>query len=221
MRKNSEEEEQEYTSCRKYQDVYDKLAKKRKIILSEEIDRNIATAIVGMLFLFDVEDDATPIELYINSPGGEVEQFFAIYDAMNSVRAPVATYCVGEASSAAAILLASGHKGMRYAAPNAHIMIHQIQIYGGVDGSGTTIENEAKAIKKMKRHLTEIIAKHTGQTYRKVNRDCEIDKYMTAQESLEYGIIDHIMPIQKEIPELKKSSRGRRSKKLPAKNNEA
>lgn len=183
-------------------DVYSRLIKHRKIFLCEEIDKLNASIISALLLELDTEDPNTPIEFYINSIGGEVEGLFSIYDMMHFIKAPVKTICFGEACSAAAVLLSAGTKGYRYASPNSQIMIHQIQV-GGIEGSGTSLQIEAKATKKLKNRLTDILARHTGNFYRKVYRDCEKDKFMSAKEALEYGIIDFVMPYAKEIPPLK------------------
>ncbi len=182
-------------------DIHARLIKDRIIFLHEEVDSEVASNIVALLLLLDKEDDS-PISLYINSPGGAVEGLFAIYDMMQLVKCPVYTFCVGEASSAAAILLAAGDAGHRYATRNSRVMIHQIQI-DGVEGSGTDVETTAKEIKSLKKRLTEILARHTNQGYRKVLRDCEVDKYLSADEAKQYGIVDHILEPTKPIPELK------------------
>ena len=187
-------------------DVYSRLVKDRIIFLHEEVDSSVASVIVALLLILDEEDNETPISIYINSPGGAVESLFAIYDLMQLIKAPIRTICVGEASSAAAILLAAGTKGLRFATVNSRIMIHQIQI-GGVEGSGTDVETTAKEIKSLKKRLTEILARHTGQSYRKVLRDCEVDKYMSAEEAKNYGLVDEILQPTKIIPELRQSVR--------------
>ena len=194
-----------------FYDVYARLVKDRVLFLNEEIDSGTASTIVSLLFLLDREEkEEEPISLWINSPGGNVDDFFAIYDMMQLIKAPVKTICIGSACSAAAILLAAGTPGLRYATPNSHIMIHQIQI-GEVSGTGTEVEIEAREVKKIKSKLNEILSRHTGHTLTKIRRDCEHDKYMDAQTALEYGMIDHILGPTKEIPEVK-STRRRRKK---------
>jgi len=205
------------TAGKKYNDVFVKLIKERKIFLSEEIDCEVASTIVALLDILNAKDPKAPISLYINSPGGDTEQCFAIYDAMQMIEAPVKTICIGHACSSAAVLLAAGNKGMRYTTPNARIMIHQVYIDGEVDGRATDFEVEVKEIKVTKKQMTEILARHTGQTYRKVYRDCETDKWLSAEEAKEYGIVDKILKPVKEIPELKtrkrtKNSRGAKKK---------
>lgn len=183
-------------------DVYARLVKDRIIFLHEEIDSEVASVIVALLLVLDQEDKEEPISLYINSPGGSVESFFAIYDVMQLVHAPIKTICVGEASSAAAILLAAGSAGMRFATTHSRVMIHQIQI-GSMEGSGTDLENTAKEVKALKKKLTEVLARHTGQSYKKVLNDCEVDKYLSSEEAKAYGIVDEILLPTKVIPEMK------------------
>lgn len=185
-----------------FYDVYARLIKDRIIFLTEDITSENASVIASLLLLLNTENSDEPISFYINSPGGQVEAFFAIYDMMQLINAPIKTVGIGEASSAAAILLAAGTKGMRYATQNCNVMIHQIQIMGHSEGSGTDVENEAKEIKRIKKRLTETLARHVGKSYRKVFNDCEIDKYMSAGEALEYGIVDGIIQPKKAIPEL-------------------
>ncbi len=187
-------------------DVHARLVKERVIFLSEEIDSETSSIVAALLFLLDQENDVEPISLWINSPGGDVQAFFAIYDMMQLVRSPVKTICIGEANSAAAILLAAGSKGMRYATANAHVMVHQVQV-DGVGGTGTEVEIEAREVKKLKNRLTELLARHTGHSVGKIRRDCEHDKYLDAETAKEYGIIDHILGPNKQIPELKTRQR--------------
>lgn len=188
-----------------FYDVYARLIKDRIIFLTEEITSENASIIASLLLLLDTENPEEPISFYINSPGGQVEAFFAIYDMMQLINAPIKTVGIGEAASAAAILLSAGTKGMRYATQNCNVMIHQIQIMGHTEGSGTDVENEAKEIKRIKKRLTETLARHVGKSYRKVHNDCELDKYMSSSEALEYGIIDAIIQPKKLIPDLIKS----------------
>jgi ATP-dependent Clp protease, protease subunit len=193
-------------------DIYARLVKERVIFLAEEIDPETSSIVAGLLFLLDQEDSEEPISLWIHSPGGDVQAFFAIYDMMQLIRAPVKTICIGEANSAAAILLAAGSAGMRYATANAHVMVHQVSVEG-VGGTGTEVEIEAREVKKLKSRLTEILARHTGHSVGKIRRDCEHDRYMDAEAAKEYGIIDHILGPNKPIPELK--GRGRKSIAAP------
>jgi ATP-dependent Clp protease protease subunit len=202
-----------------FYDVYARLVKDRVIFLTEEIDSDTASVVSSLLFLLDREEkEEEPIQLWINSPGGNVNDFFAIYDMMQLVKSPIKTICVGSASSAAAILLAAGTTGMRFITPNSHVMIHQIQVES-VGGTGTEVEIEAREVKKIKVKLNEILARHTGHTTAKIKRDCEHDKYLDAKAALEYGIVDHILGPTKTLPALKQIRRKRKrvdSKKPPA-----
>jgi ATP-dependent Clp protease protease subunit len=173
------------------------------IYLDCEIDEEITSEITSLIFLLDRENGDQKIKLWINSPGGLAQGFFAIYDMIQRVKAPVETVCIGEASSASAILLASGSEGMRYAMPNARIMIHQIQVEG-LAGSNAEIEIGTKELKELQDRLTEILARHTGHTKAKIKRDTKMDKYLSAAEALEYGLIDKILPSAKKQPELLK-----------------
>lgn len=192
-------------------DVSSRLIKDRVIFLAEELDEENTSSILSLLFLLDREDEDKPIQLWINSPGGIAHGFFAIYDMMQRIKAPVKTVCMGEACSAAAMLLASGSKDMRFAMPNARVMIHQIQV-GGMAGSNTEIEIETKELKAVQDRLTDIFARHTGHTKAKIKRDTKMDKYMSAQEAVDYGIIDKILTYTKPQPELiKREPKGDKS----------
>jgi ATP-dependent Clp protease protease subunit len=184
-------------------DVSSRLAKDRVLYLDCEIDQEVASVISSMMFLLDREAEDKPISLWINSPGGEVQGFFAIYDMMHRIKAPIRTICMGEAMSASAILLAAGTPGMRHVMPHARVMIHQIRI-DGMGGTGTEVEIGSKEIKKLKIDLTEILARHTGQSIAKIKKDTIHDKYMGAAEAVKYGLADKILEPKKQIPELKK-----------------
>jgi ATP-dependent Clp protease protease subunit len=181
-------------------DVSSRLVKDRIIFLDGDINDEITSNVVSLLFLLDREDES-PISLWINSSGGAVQGFFAIYDMIQKIKAPVKTVCIGEASSAATILLAAGSHGMRYAMPNSRIMIHQIQV-DGIGGSNAEVEIDTKEIKALQDRLTEILARHTGHTRAKVKRDTRMDKYMSAVEAVEYGLVDKILQPYKTQPEL-------------------
>jgi ATP-dependent Clp protease protease subunit len=185
-------------------DVSSRLIKDRVIYLDCEINDEIASQIVALLFLLDRESSEKIISLWISSPGGCVSGLFAIYDMMNRIKAPIKTVCIGEVCSAASIILASGSIGKRFAMPNSRIMIHQIQVEG-IGGSNTELEISAKEIKSIQDYLTEILARHTGHTKAKIKRDTKLDKFMSAKEAKEYGIIDHILPFSKpQLPLLTK-----------------
>ena len=172
-------------------DIFSRLLRERIIFLGSEIDDEVANSIVAQLLLLDSENNEKDIMLYINSPGGVITAGMAIYDTMNLIKSDVATICLGDAASMGAFLLCSGTKGKRMALPNSRIMIHQP--LGGAKGQATDIEIEAKEIMRMKHMLIDIIAKNSGQPYDKVKEDCERDHFLSAQEALEYGLIDKIV----------------------------
>lgn len=173
-------------------DIYSRLLKDRIIFLSSEmIDDQIASSVIAQLLFLDADDPKKEISLYINSPGGIVTSGLAIYDTMQFVSAPVSTICIGQAASMASVLLAAGEKGRRFILPNSRVMIHQIS--GGAQGQGTDIEIQVKEMLRLKKTLTEILAKHTNQPYDKVFADAERDNYMTAQEAVAYGLADRVI----------------------------
>ncbi len=172
-------------------DIFSRLLRERIIFLGEEIDDELANSVVAQLLLLDSENPEKDIMMYINSPGGVITAGMAIYDTMNHIRADVCTICLGEAASMGAFLLSGGTKGKRMALPSARIMIHQP--LGGAKGQATDIEIEAKEILRMKKELNTLLAKHTGQTLEKIYADTERDNYMSAQEAVEYGLIDKVI----------------------------
>lgn len=172
-------------------DIYSRLLKDRIIFLGEDVNEHTASLTVAQLLFLESEDPGKDIHLYINSPGGMVTAGFAIYDTMQYIKCDVSTICVGLAASMGAFLLAGGAKGKRLALPNAEIMIHQPS--GGAKGQATEIEIVAENILRTKKKLNEMLAANTGQPYEKVAEDTERDHYMTAQEALEYGIIDRVI----------------------------
>lgn len=192
-------------------DVFLHLAKERIIFLTEEIDSETASTIAASMLWLNSLDQEAPISIYINCLGGSISGLFLIYDIMNMIQCPIKTYALGECASAASVILAAGTKGYRYAFPNSSIMIHEISCTD-VNGKSTDIENEVKNIKNTNRNLIETLARHTGQSYRKVLKDCKIDKYMTASEAIEYGIVDKILEPNKKIPELIKIVKVKKSK---------
>lgn len=178
-------------------DVFAKLAKERILFLFEDIDASVATWMAATLLLLDIQDPHAEITLYVNSGGGSVENgLMTIYDTMQSIQAPIKTVCIGEACSSAAVILLAGTKGRRYAYPSSRMMIHNIRI-DEMSGSQKEIEEQSKRIKSLNEAMIKIIAKHTGQTVRKVKKDCEKDKYFTCEEAIKYGIIDHVIPSTK------------------------
>ena len=174
-------------------DIYSRLLKDRIIFLGDAVSDVTANLIVAQLLFLDAEDPDKDINLYINSPGGSVSAGLAIYDTMQHVKSDVSTICVGIAASMGAHLLAGGAKGKRFALPNAEIMIHQPSIHGGIRGQATDIQIHADHIIRTKKKLNEMLAANTGQPSEKVAEDQERDNYMSAQEALDYGIIDKVV----------------------------
>jgi len=172
-------------------DIYSRLLNQRIIFLGEEVTDVSANLVVAQLLHLEAEDPNKDISLYINSPGGSVSAGLAIYDTMQYIKCDVSTICMGMAASMGAFLLAGGTKGKRFALPNAEIMIHQPS--GGARGQATEIQIVAENILKTKKKLNEMLAANTGQTYETICRDTERDNYMTAEEALKYGLIDHIV----------------------------
>ena len=172
-------------------DIFSRLLRERIIFLGSEIDDEVANSIVAQLLLLDSENSEKDIMLYINSPGGVITAGLAIYDTMNLIKSDVCTICLGEAASMGAFLLSAGAKGKRMALPGARIMIHQP--LGGAKGQATDIEIEAKEILRMKKELNTLLAEHTGQTVEQIYKDTERDNYMSAQQAVEYGLIDKVI----------------------------
>ncbi|MCS7254359.1 MAG: ATP-dependent Clp endopeptidase proteolytic subunit ClpP [Armatimonadota bacterium] len=180
-------------------DIYSRLLKSRIIFLGGEITDHVANVIIAQLLFLEKEDDEAPIDLYINSPGGSVTAGLAIYDAMQFVKPDVATYCVGQAASMAAVLLAAGAKGRRYALQHARIMIHQP--WGGVSGQAADVEIYAQEISRIRRLINEILAECTGQPIDRIERDTDRSFFMSAEEALEYGIVDHVLMRRRKVEE--------------------
>ncbi len=172
-------------------DIYSRLLKDRIIFLGEEVNETTASLVVAQLLFLESEDPGKDIQLYINSPGGVVTAGMAIYDTMQYIKCDVSTICIGLAASMGAFLLAGGAKGKRFALPNAEVMIHQPS--GGAKGQATDIQITAENILKTKKKLNEILAANTGKTYDQVAADTERDHYMSAEEALEYGLIDGVI----------------------------
>lgn len=172
-------------------DIYSRLLKDRIVFLGSAIDDTVANLVIAQLLFLEAEDPDKDIALYINSPGGSISAGMAIYDTMQHIKADVSTICVGLAASMGAFLLAAGEKGKRFALPNSEIMIHQPS--GGTQGQATDIEIHAKRIIRMRESLNRIMANRTGQSLEKIEQDTERDYFMTAEEAVEYGIIDEIM----------------------------
>jgi len=180
-------------------DIYSKLLKERIIFLGTPIDDTVANLVMAQLLHLEAEDADKDINLYINSPGGEITGLFAIYDTMQFIKPEIATYCMGQAASAAAVLLAAGTKGKRHSLPHARILIHQP--YGGAGGQAADIEIQAKEIMRMRELLERVLAHHTGQTIEKVGKDTDRDFIMSADEAKDYGLIDEVI-LTRELDEV-------------------
>ncbi|HEY0099753.1 MAG TPA: ATP-dependent Clp endopeptidase proteolytic subunit ClpP [Pyrinomonadaceae bacterium] len=172
-------------------DIYSRLLKDNIIFISTPIDDQIANLIVAQLIFLEAEDPEKDISLYINSPGGSITAGMAIYDTMQFIRADVSTLCVGQCASMAALLLAAGAKGKRFALPNSRILIHQPS--GGAEGQATDIRIMAEEIIRMRELTSNILAKHSGQDYEQIERDVERDRIMSAMQAKEYGLIDEVI----------------------------
>ncbi len=172
-------------------DIYSRLLKDRIIFIGTIIDDHIANTVIAQLLFLQTEDPDKDIHLYVNSPGGIVSSGLAIYDTMQYVKPNIATYCIGQAASMSALLLAAGTKGKRFALPNSRIMLHQPM--GGFHGQATDIEIHAREILRMKDTLNKILSNHTGQPYEKIQADTDRDFFMSGEEAKEYGIVDEVI----------------------------
>ncbi len=175
-------------------DIYSRLLKDRIIFLGEPIDDNVANTIIAQLLFLEAENSKEDIKIYINSPGGSVTAALALYDTVQHVKCDVATICIGQAASAAAVLLASGAKGKRYSLPNSRVLIHQVM--GGAEGQQKDVEIQAREMLRIKNQVNEILSKHTGQTVKKIEQDSDRDYFMTAEEAKKYGLVDKIISKQ-------------------------
>jgi len=181
-------------------DIYSRLLKDRIVFLGVAIDDDVANLVIAQFLYLESEDPDKEIHFYINSPGGLVSAGLAIYDTMQYIKAPVSTYCMGQAASMAAILLAAGEKGKRHALPHSRILIHQP--LGGFSGQATDVEIQAKEILRLKQELNLILARHSNQPIDKIERDTDRDYYMSGEQATEYGLIDAV--IQKRPTAVKK-----------------
>lgn len=172
-------------------DIYSRLLQERIIFLGNEIEDNIANVVMAQLLHLDAEDPEKDIQLYINSPGGAITSALAIYDTMQFVKSPVSSICIGQAASAAAVLLLAGEKGKRFALPNSRVLLHQPS--GGVQGTSMDVEIQTREMVRLRKVLNEIIAKHTGQDIKKIAKDTERDFILSAEEAKEYGIVDEVI----------------------------
>jgi ATP-dependent Clp protease protease subunit len=173
-------------------DIYSRLLKDSIIFIGSPIDDSLANVVIAQMLFLEAEDSERDILLYINSPGGSISAGFAIYDTMQFIRPDVQTYCIGQAASMAAVLLASGAPGKRYSLPNSRIVIHQ-PLMSGLGGQATDIDIHAKEILRMRARLNEILAGHTSQSLERIQEDTERDYIMSAEQSREYGIIDDVI----------------------------
>jgi ATP-dependent Clp protease protease subunit len=176
-------------------DIYSRLLKDRIILLAGVVDDNLANSIIAQLLFLASQDPKKDIKLYINTPGGSVTAGLAIYDTMQYVNCPISTVCIGLAGSMGAVLLAAGSHGKRFTLPNSEILLHQIA--GGVRGQASEIEITAKQIMKIKAKLNKILAQHTGQPLKNIERDTDRDFYLSADEAKEYGIVDEVIKTKK------------------------
>ncbi|BBD07888.1 ATP-dependent Clp endopeptidase proteolytic subunit ClpP [Desulfovibrio ferrophilus] len=180
-------------------DIYSRLLKDRIILLGTPVDDHVASLICAQLLFLESENPEKPINLYINSPGGVVTAGLAIYDTMQYISSPVSTVCIGQAASMGALLLSAGEAGMRFALPNARILIHQP--LGGTQGQATDIEIHAKEILRLRKRLNQILVHHTGQKLKKIENDTDRDYFMGADEAVKYGLIDKILVSRKDLQE--------------------
>ena len=185
-------------------DIYSRLLVDRIIFVGTAVDDNVANILIAQLLFLQMADPKKDIHLYINSPGGSVTAGLAIYDTMQYLTCDVNTYCVGQAASMGAVLLAAGTKGKRYALPNANIMIHQV--LGGAEGQASDVEIRVKHMLKLKQTLNGTLSKHTGKPIEQVERDCDRDNFMSAEEAKNYGLVDLVVQSRKEIPGVEKIS---------------
>ncbi|RUM72064.1 MAG: ATP-dependent Clp endopeptidase proteolytic subunit ClpP [Sulfurovum sp.] len=172
-------------------DIYSRLLKDRIIMLSGEVNDQVASTIVAQMLFLEAQDPDKDIYFYINSPGGVVTAGLSMYDTMNYIKPDIVTICMGQAASMGAFLLSSGSKGKRYALPNARIMIHQPS--GGAQGQSTDIQIQAEEIQRLKNTLNEIMAENCGKTAKKLEKDTERDNFMSSKEAVEYGLIDKVL----------------------------
>lgn len=181
-------------------DIYSRLLVDRIIFLGTPVDDMVSNLIIAQLLFLQMSDPKKDVHLYINSPGGSVTAGLAIYDTLQFLTCDVNTYCIGQAASMGAVLMAAGTKGKRYALPNARIMIHQP--WGGVQGAATDISIQAKEILRLKDRLNEILAKHCGKSVEDISKDTDRDFFMSADEAKTYGLVDAVVQSRKEIPTL-------------------
>lgn len=185
-------------------DIYSRLLVDRIIFLGTPVDDTVANIVIAQLLFLQMSDPKKDVHLYINSPGGSVTAGLAIYDTIQFMTCDVNTYCIGQAASMGAVLLAAGAKGKRYALPNSNIMIHQV--LGGAEGQASDVEIRVKYMLKLKQRLNGILSKHTGRPIEQVEKDCDRDNFMTADEAKAYGLVDQVVQSRKEIVTLAEKS---------------
>jgi ATP-dependent Clp protease protease subunit len=183
-------------------DIYSRLLKERLIFIVGPVEDNMANLIVAQLLFLESENADKDIQLYINSPGGSVTAGLSIYDTMQFVNCNISTICIGQAASMGALLLAGGTKGKRYALPNSRVMVHQPS--AGFQGQATDIEIHAKEVLELKHRLNEIMARHTGQTLKQIEKDLERDNFMSGADAVKYGLIDTLLESRTEMPPAEK-----------------
>jgi ATP-dependent Clp protease protease subunit len=185
-------------------DIYSRLLKERIVFVTGPIEDHLASLITAQLLFLEAENPKKEISMYINSPGGVVTSGMAVYDTMQFIRPPVATLCIGQAASMGSLLLSAGEKGMRYALPNARILVHQPS--GGFQGQASDIERHAEDIIKMKRRLNDVYVRHTGQSYEMIEKTLDRDYFMTAEEAKGFGIVDEVIakrhPLEEKVDRL-------------------
>lgn len=181
-------------------DIYSRLLVDRIVFLGTQVEDQVANIIIAQLLFLQMADPKKDIHFYINSPGGSVTAGLAIYDTIQFLTCDVNTYCIGQAASMGAVLLCGGTKGKRYALPNANIMIHQV--LGGAEGQASDVEIRVRYMLRLKQRLNTIISKHTGKPIEQVEKDCDRDNFMTAEEAKAYGLVDEVVQSRKEVPSL-------------------
>lgn len=193
-------------------DIYSRLLKERIIFIGGPIGDALANSVIAQLLYLSAKDPGKEIQIYINSPGGILSAGLAIYDTMQYVKCDISTVCVGMAASAAAVLLAAGTKGKRYALPNSEMMLHQVAV-SGIGGEAVEVEIAAKQILKLKDRVNRILAYHTGQPLEKIEKDTDRDFYLSAEEAKEYGLIDEVIKTKAEIGQILKKKNKNNEKK--------
>jgi len=181
-------------------DIYSRLLVDRIIFLGTAIDDAVANVVIAQMLFLQMSDPKKDIHLYINSPGGNVTSGLAVYDTMQFLTCEVNTYCIGQAASMGAVLLAGGTKGKRFSLPNANIMVHQL--LGGAEGQATDMEIRVRHMLDLKKRLNGILSKHTGKSIDKVDKACDRDNFMSAQEAKEFGLVDEVVESRKDVPSL-------------------